>query len=521
MKAQRITVSDAGWRRVLAFVATAWAICMFAGDAATALAQSATDSRDLAGEWSGVLGGHLHLVVTISKSSSGDMGGTLNSLDQHSTFTLANVKRSGSKVHFEVARVGGVYDGSMNTSGDKIDGTWTQTGAPPQDLDFKRTGTAPATPAAQNVPTNPNAPKEEHTPKPFTVGLDTLVDMQPIAFKSGGKWHLAYELHVINVGKWNSALQEIDIVPANAPDTSVATFTGDALSEAFTYPGVDKKDAAGPATLRPGEEGVVYLWVTVDSLDAIPATLRNKIKVKIGDYPEALTANGPTVTIDKKPVVVIASPLEGSNLVAANGPSNTSLHRRALIPVDGHAYISQRYAIDWVKAYPDGKTFQGDEKDNKSYKIYGAEIHSVADGVVTETKDGIPQNVPNAETHAVPITLETIGGNHVIVDIGGGRYAFYAHMQPGSLRVKVGDHVKTGDVLGLVGNTGNSSEPHLHFDICDASSMLGCEGLPYVFASFDVTGSAAGDGASLKAATTVTRTLEIPAEDDVVTLKLK
>ena len=174
-----------------------------------------------------------------------------------------------------------------------------------------------------------------------------------------------------------------------------------------------------------------------------------------------------------------------------------------------------------MEAYPDGKTYQGDEKDNKNYKIYGAEIHSVADGVVTETKDGIPQNIPNADTHAVPITLETIGGNHVIVDIGGGRYAFYAHMQPGSLRVKVGDHVKSGDVLGLVGNTGNSSEPHLHFDICDASSMLACEGLPYAFASFDVTGSAAGDGSSLKAAAAVTRTMEIPAEDEVVTLRLK
>ena len=156
-------------------------------------------------------------------------------------------------------------------------------------------------------------------------------------------------------------------------------------------------------------------------------------------------------------MLVIVSPLDGTNLVAANGPSNTSVHRRALIPVDGHAYISQRYAIDWVAMYPDGKTFQGDDKDNKSYKIYGAEIHSVADGVVTEIKDGLPQNVPNADTHAVPITLETIGGNHVIVDIGGGRYAFYAHMQPGSLRVKVGDHVTTGQVLGLVGNTGNSS----------------------------------------------------------------
>jgi small nuclear ribonucleoprotein (snRNP)-like protein/biotin carboxyl carrier protein len=498
-------------------------ICVAACAALVARAQAQADARDLAGEWSGVLGGRLHLVVTISTSSTGELGGTLNSVDQHAVLTLANVKLDGAKAHFEVPRVGGVYDGTMNAKGDLIDGKWTQTGVPPQDLDMKRTSGAPAASASaatQNAPATTSATKD-HTPKPLTVGLDTLVHAQPVAFKSGGKWHVAYELHVVNMDKWDYALQEIDIVPADAPDSPVAKFAGSALADAITYPGIGAKGAAGPATLRPGEDGVVYLWLTADSLDAIPATLRNKIKVRVGDYPEALTVNGPSVSVDKKTVVVIASPLDRSNLVAANGPSNTSAHRRALIPVDGHAYISQRYAIDWVEAYPDGKTYQGDEKDNKNYKIYGAEIHSVADGVVTETKDGIPQNIPNADTHAVPITLETIGGNHVIVDIGGGRYAFYAHMQPGSLRVKVGDHVKSGDVLGLVGNTGNSSEPHLHFDICDASSMLACEGLPYAFASFDVTGSAAGDGSSLKAAAAVTRTMEIPAEDEVVTLRLK
>lgn len=506
-------------------VAMAVIVCVAMLSAGIARAQ-ASDARDLAGEWSGVLGGRLHLVVTISKSSAGDLAGSLNSVDQHATLTLANVKLSGSAVHFEVPRVGGVYDGSMNKKGDGISGTWTQAGAPAQPLDFRRTGAAPATPtaaASENAPSAaPATTAKEHTPKPLTLGIDTIVDATPVAFKSGGKWHLAYELHIANMDKWNYAFTEIDIVPAGATDAVIASFSGAALDETFTFPGIGKKDVAGSATLRPGEEGVVYLWVTADSLDAIPAAVQTRIKMKIGDYPEAMTAITPAVPVDKKPVVVIASPLDGTNLVAANGPSNSSAHRRALIPVNGHAYISQRYAIDWVEAYPDGKTFQGDAADNKSYKIYGSEIHSVADGVVTETKDGIPQNVPNAEKHAVPITLETIGGNHVIVDIGGGRFAFYAHMQPGSLRVKVGDRVKTGDVLGLVGNTGNSSEPHLHFDICDASSMLACEGLPYAFASFEVTGDASGEGAGMKALSPpVTRTMEIPAEDEVVTLKLK
>src|SRR6202030_3311323 len=121
------------------------------------------------------------------------------------------------------------------------------------------------------------------------------------------------------------------------------------------------------------------------------------------------------------------------------------------------------------------------------YRAYGTEILAVADGVVTQTKDGIPQNIPN-KPPVVPITLETIGGNHVIMEIGNGLYAFYAHIQPGSIRVKVGDNVRRGQVLGLLGNSGNSTEPHLHFHICNANSELGCEGLPYAFAEYELQG---------------------------------
>jgi murein DD-endopeptidase len=500
-----------------AILQTVSAIAILLACSSRVEAQVAADS--LTGTWAGVLAGQLHLVVTIEKTSAGELTGFLNSVDQHATLTLANVKLNGGAVHFEVPRVGGVYDGKMSNDGDEISGSWTQTGAPAQPLDFKRGASASAMPSASA--NSPTAATKEHTPKPLTVGLDATVDVTPIAFKSAGKWHVAYELHLTSMDKWNYTLNEIDVVAAGSPDVALTTYSGNDLIGILTRPGLGKSEGAAAATLAPGGSAVAFLWVTADSLEQIPAALQAKIKVKIGDYPEAMTVVTPAVTIDKKPVVVIASPLDATNLVAANGPSNTSPHRRALIPIDGHAYISQRFAIDWVETYPDGKTYQGDSKDNKNYKIYGSEIHSVADGVVTEVKDGIPQNIPNAEKLAVPITLETIGGNHVIVDIGGGRFAFFAHMQPGSPRVKVGDHVKTGDVLGLVGNTGNSSEPHLHFDICDASSMLGCEGLPYAFASYELTGTAAGDGKGVNGATPVARTMEIPAEDDVVTLKLK
>ena len=104
----------------------------------------------------------------------------------------------------------------------------------------------------------------------------------------------------------------------------------------------------------------------------------------------------------------------------------------------------------------------------------------------------------------------------MIVDIGNGLFAFYAHMQPGSLRVKVGDKVKAGQVLGLLGNTGNSSEPHLHFDICNASSMLACEGTPYAFASFEVEGKGESWKPSDAHQAAVKHEMEIPLEDEVI-----
>lgn len=93
---------------------------------------------------------------------------------------------------------------------------------------------------------------------------------------------------------------------------------------------------------------------------------------------------------------------------------------------------------------------------------------------MVSVEDGLPEEVPGK----VPAdsSPKTAGGNFVIVDIGGGNFAFYAHMQPGSVRVKAGDTVATGDVLGLVGNTGNTTAPHLHFRVMDRPAALSANG---------------------------------------------
>ncbi len=84
------------------------------------------------------------------------------------------------------------------------------------------------------------------------------------------------------------------------------------------------------------------------------------------------------------------------------------------------------------------------------------------------------------------MNLDTMAGNFVELDVGSGHYCLYAHLQPGSLKVKAGDHVKRGQVLGLLGNSGNSTEPHLHFHVTDGPSPLGSEGVPYVIDAFEL-----------------------------------
>ncbi|HJQ31242.1 MAG TPA: M23 family metallopeptidase [Pyrinomonadaceae bacterium] len=120
--------------------------------------------------------------------------------------------------------------------------------------------------------------------------------------------------------------------------------------------------------------------------------------------------------------------------------------------------------------------------------LEGEPLIAVADARVVEVRDDIPENDLSKSTTAVPVSFDTVAGNHVVLDIGQGRYALYAHMQPGKMRVRAGDRVKRGQVLGLLGNSGNAVGPHLHFQIADSPVALGGEGQPFVFDSFEVLG---------------------------------
>jgi len=181
--------------------------------------------------------------------------------------------------------------------------------------------------------------------------------------------------------------------------------------------------------------------------------------------------------------LAVDPPLRGGPWLAGNGPDNASGHRRAFFPLAGNAWLAQRFAIDYMRFDEQGRAQIGDGARNQDYPSYGQEVVAVADARVLSVVDGVVENVPG-KGDAVPFTLATVAGNQVGLDIGGGFTAFYAHLQPGSVRVKVGDRVRRGQVLALVGNSGHSTGPHLHFHIARGGSILGSEGVPFAYRAY-------------------------------------
>jgi murein DD-endopeptidase MepM/ murein hydrolase activator NlpD len=271
---------------------------------------------------------------------------------------------------------------------------------------------------------------------------------------------------------------------------------------------------------------VVYLHIVRNREADLPRSLRHRLFFKQDDsskQTDRVVEGGKTKIPTAKPLV-IAPPLRGDAWLALEAPENTGIHRRTIVVVDGEAHIAQRFAIDWSRLGADGQAFRADPANNANWTPYGAEVLAVADGTVVDLNDGLAENDPTADKKAVTITLDTVTGNYIVLDIGQGHFALYAHLQPKSLRVKVGDKVQRGQILALLGNSGQADAPHLHFHMTDGNSPLGAEGIPYVFETFDEVGVIPslkvltnGEGWKPTSGTQpITRRMEMPTENAVV-----
>jgi hypothetical protein len=324
-------------------------------------------------------------------------------------------------------------------------------------------------------------PAQDIDPRPVQVTASFIYPPSPLL--QSGTQHLVYEMLLTNFGSSAYALDSID---AKAGERSF-TFSPSDLKTLIRVLGAKPGDTP-TQTLEPGHSFIVFLTLDFNRADEIPHTIQHAIHFTADDK-STHTVPADLNVRDRAPVIV-AAPLRGPDWLAeaANGPG--SYHRRALMIEAGRAWLAQRYAIDFEMFHMvNGKAFtwKGPENQNSSYFCYDQPIYSVATGRVVEVLDGLPENVPHSGKLAIDLTWQNAGGNHVIVDIGYGLYTFYAHMRPGSVSVKQGDVVTAGQVLGHVGNTGSSSEPHLHFHIIDRPHFLSGQGVPYEFAHFSTS----------------------------------
>jgi murein DD-endopeptidase MepM/ murein hydrolase activator NlpD len=347
---------------------------------------------------------------------------------------------------------------------------------------------------------------EVQVPDAFTAIVVHPVSPSTFPFPgTDGKFHLAYDLQLTNAARVPATLTGLDVVDAQDPTRVIVSYTGTKLvdpncpfgdcNRLRLLPSANATSADIPAQ----ESRALLVDVAFDTLDAVPKAVLHRVHANAAAGPPAKEPTpvdylaGP-LSVSAGTPRVLGPPLKGDHWVALNGCCLPGFpHRTSLATFNGQLVNGQRFAIDWKRVDDNGRFFEGDRTRNESYVDYGAGIYAVADGTVVATLDELDPNTPGILPATDPvlapkITIENVDGNHIVEDIGGGEYAFYAHLQKGTLLVKPGDHVTKGQMIAKLGNTGNANASHLHFHVMTGPSVLGNDGVPYVIDGFNYDG---------------------------------
>src|SRR6266550_6166497 len=283
-----------------------------------------------------------------------------------------------------------------------------------------------------------------------------------------GAYHVVYELQLTNTKSLPASIRTIDVLAGASGPEIITSFSGAALLKRLR---TLAPEPAKDATIEPNAARLFYIELTFGDAAHIPKTLEHRVHLIGAANPGAAKPQpleyvvAPLKIADDRPLI-IGPPLAGAGWVAANGCCNPEIvHRGSVLSVNGALYDAQRFAIDWMRLDEQGRLVHGGLADVHNYTCYGADVLAVADGKVVSMLNDLDDQKPGKLPDPDTITIDTVDGNHVVLDSDGGYFAFYAHLQKKSVTVRVGDQVKKGAVLGKLGNSGNTSGPHLHFHI--------------------------------------------------------
>ncbi|CAA0110643.1 Uncharacterised protein [Halioglobus japonicus] len=270
-----------------------------------------------------------------------------------------------------------------------------------------------------------------------TVG-DTL---NPV-LGSDNKWHVLYELMLTNGRPIPASIREIKVVDYDDTDRVLHTITeAEIISAGVDLAGRSRLEAHDPilvdgdAVLQPNESMALYIDMVIDSINDIPDAIVHKFFGSAATNPGSSFASDVEYlmvprALNKNELPAAGSPVTGDSWVVINGCCDVvGAHRGSIQTISGQLWGSQRFAIDWMKIGDNGKFFEGDPADVTSWYNYGEPVFAVADGTVVEVLDELPDQPPGQLPDPNSITINTVDGNHVILDIGQGVYVFYAHLK--------------------------------------------------------------------------------------------
>jgi len=362
----------------------------------------------------------------------------------------------------------------------------------------------------------------------FTPIIQSAISPPNPVKGSDGRYHLVYEVQAVNATSLPMTVRSIAIRSAGARGRTLARWSGGRVAAAM----VDLAQRRPTRRIAPGAAALMHLTFTVRSPRSIPPALEQRLVLANASRrssppaPRRFTQTGGRVRVARRPPAVLGAPLVGDRWLAADGCCTAPRHVRSIQPIDGELFGAQRFAIDWERVDAQGRLFVGDKRVLTNWPGYGQPILAVADGTVVHAVDDQPDQVPGEQP--VGVTRATADGNGILLRLDDGRYVLYGHMIPGSVAVKVGDRVRRGQHLGLVGNSGNSTAPHLHLHVVDRNALFAAQGVPYVFERYTVTGQVAstaafnhaeetGEPARMRPVRTGPRERELPLDQVIVT----
>jgi hypothetical protein len=300
-----------------------------------------------------------------------------------------------------------------------------------------------------------------------------------------GRRHVVYELLLQNTTGARIDVQSLAVRSRRGGTLLAIPRSG--------IPGVMSNVSGEPAgSLASGEGTRVWLDLSLPGHRRVPRALVHRLSV-LATLPsgEARTFafDAARTSVARRRAMSISPPLRGGPYLNFNGCCGLSPHRTALAQVDGGDYLSERFAADFIRIDRQGRGGQGDLSRNESFFTFGEPVVAVGPGRVVRTLDDVPENVPLSEPPSDRFTTRTIVGNQVVLRLRDGRFATYGHLQTGSVRVRRGQRVRAGQVLGRVGNTGQSGGPHLHFQLTDGRDPIASDGVPFAFRRFTLIGT--------------------------------